>query len=86
MSTVQRHPWVVHVLWDFLHNDELTLSLIEVNPFPDTPPLGIRVSYYKYNFEELGSENVWRREYIGEWFPAVTKDNLAQIAEQNGWD
>ncbi len=88
MSTPQMHPWVVHMVWKFLHNDEDTLSLIETNPFPDKPPEFIRVELYRYSFAPLSGNAVWKRERIGSWLPPLSKQTpgLREFIEANGWE
>ena len=90
MSTPQSHPWMIHLVWKFLHNDKDALSLITYNPFPDKPPKYIRVELYKYEFAEPWNKSglVWKRERIGAWLPHLSKDNkeLREFIDANGWD
>src|SRR5205823_4399838 len=47
MSTADRYPWTLHLLWKLLHNDPGALSLLATNPFPDAPPRWIRARLYR---------------------------------------
>ena len=54
MSSPQRYPWTVHLVWKLLHNDRGALGLLANDPFqgasidggrvtlPDGPGLGVR--------------------------------------------
>jgi len=89
MSTPERHPWLVHLIWQLLHNDPGALSLIEYNPFPDEPPRHIRVDRYIYSFAppEDTSGAVWNRTLVGPWLPPLSKDTpeLVEFIEANNW-
>jgi len=90
MSTPQRHPWLIHVIWNLLHNDRLTLSLLANNPFLDAPPRYIRAELYRYHFTKpfSGAATYWTRERIGSWLPPMSLDNpnLRQLARSRGWE
>lgn len=51
-------------------------DLLEYNPFPDSPPVFLRVLVYQYHFttsdERKITGNWWKREYMGE-FPYVRR-------------
>jgi len=87
-SDPNSHPWMINLVWKFLHNDEDALSLIAYNPFPDKPPNFIRVEHYRYSFAPLDDSAVWKREYIRSWLPALSKDTpeLRQIIQANDWE
>ena len=87
MSIPDRHPWLIHMVWKLLHNDPGTLSLISKNPFVDEPPRFIRIEHYKYEFLEPGSENVWKRTYLGSWLPPSSTETqgMREFVEANGW-
>jgi len=84
----QQNPWLIHMIWKFLHNDPGTLSLIADNPFPDEPPSYIRVEFYRYEFLEPGGDAVWKRTYLGSWLPPLSKETpeLQQFIVANGWE
>lgn len=87
MSVPQREPWLVHLVWKLLHNDELALSLIAENPFPDQPPKFIRIEYYKYEFAKLSDEQVWNRTHVGTWLNPLSVDTpgLREYIAQRNW-
>mgnify|MGYP001026515890 CR=1 FL=1 len=88
-SNYEQHPWMVNLVWKFLHNDEDTLSLIDYNPFPNKPPNYIRVEHYLYNFAPLDDPTgaVWKRKRIGSWLPPLSKNNqnLRDFIQSNNW-
>ncbi|MDD9952706.1 MAG: lipase maturation factor family protein [Candidatus Woesearchaeota archaeon] len=75
MSHPNREPWLWHVLWKLLHNDPGALSLFSHNPFPDEAPEHVRIMYYKYKLAPLAAENIWEREFVGIWFPPISKEH-----------
>jgi hypothetical protein len=87
MSTPNHYPWTINFVWKLLHNDPVTLSLIEYNPFPDKSPKYIKVDRYIYRFEKPGSENKWTREFNDNWLPPLSADNpeLVRFIKANGW-
>ena len=74
-----RDPWFLHLIQKLLEGDKTILSLLKTNPFPDQPPTYIRALYYKYNFttpdERSKTGNFWKRQLIGDYFPAVSLDH-----------
>jgi len=87
MQTPETNPWLIHLLWKFLHNDEDALSLISNNPFLDSPPKYVRIEYYRYNFEKPSEENIWKREKIRTWFGPISVDSpgLKEFIIANRW-
>ncbi|TSC86261.1 MAG: hypothetical protein G01um10147_973 [Microgenomates group bacterium Gr01-1014_7] len=71
-------PWFFHLMQKILEGDKAVLSLLRTNPFPENPPSFLRAKLYKYNFtnweEKSKTGNWWKREYVGEYFPAVSLD------------
>ena len=59
MGRLQQYPWTAHLVWKLLQNDPGALSLIEANPFPETPPLEIRIELYRYRFAPGGRGSEW---------------------------
>ena len=84
-----RNAWMPHFLWNLLHNDPGTLSLLAGNPFPDTPPQWIRVVVYRYKFAPLGNPDGswWTREKAGTYIPALSikSEALRRIVRDAGW-
>ena len=87
-SNYQREPWVTHMVWKLLHNDPGMISLISENPFPEQPPNFIRIEFYRYEFLEPGSDAIWKRTYVGNWLPPLSKDNpgLREFIRANNWE
>jgi hypothetical protein len=89
MSTPERYPWTLNLVWKLLHNDRGTLSLLSTNPFPGEPPRYIRAAYYRYEFAPPGNPEGlwWKRTYLGEWLPPLdaTDPRLLRFLEAYGW-
>jgi Lipase maturation factor len=89
MSTADRYPWTLNLVWKLLHNDPGALSLFAGNPFPDHPPRSIRAVRYVYRFAPPGNPDGawWTRERQGLWLPALSADNdtLRKFLRHAGW-
>lgn len=89
MSSPERYPWSVHLVWKMLHNDELALNLLANEPFPDEPPRFVRAQLYNYTFAPLDDPQGawWKRELIGGWLPplSVHDERLRQFLSAHGW-
>jgi len=72
----QNAPWTVNLATRLLEGSRPVLSLIETNPFPDTPPIFIRAILYDYKFtdksERRDSGSIWKREQLGLYLPPVS--------------
>lgn len=89
MSTPDRYPWTLHLVWKLLHNDPGALSLLDGNPFPDRPPRFIRARFFRYRFAPLHDPRGrwWIREPAGTWLPALSADDprLLRFLAAYGW-
>jgi hypothetical protein len=87
MSSPDRYPWTLHLVWKLLHDDPGLLRLVERNPFPDRPPRWIRATSYRYRFAPPGSDVWWERTPIGPWLPPLSADDprLRRLLERFGW-
>ncbi len=74
LGTVRENPWFVAFLERLLEGSPQVVSLLEANPFPDAPPKYVRARLYEYKFTERGSAGGawWRREFKGEYCPAIS--------------
>lgn len=65
----QQHThWLFPLAERLLQNNPTTLSLLDTNPFLDTPPRFVRFAMYRYYFttpDEGSKGNWWRRDFIG---------------------
>jgi hypothetical protein len=75
LSTFDRQPWLASLIHKLLHNDRQALTLLANQPFPNAPPRFIRAERYRYHFSALGSADYWRRERIGSYAPAMSRDD-----------
>jgi hypothetical protein len=75
MSSAWSHPWFERLLEKLLVNDEPTLRLMRVNPFPGNPPRFVRALLYRYRFtsreERRKTGAFWTRTLAKEFFPPV---------------
>jgi len=89
MSTPQRYPWTLRLVWKLLHNDPATLGLFAANPFPTRPPHYVRALLYRYRFAPPHNPrgDWWTRTLIGIWLPPFSADDpeLHLDLEHMGW-
>src|SRR5262249_23799806 len=74
MSSFDREPWLVHLVYKLLKGDSGALSLLAPGPFRDHPPRYVRALLYRYEFTRLGdgTEAWWRRTLRGEYAPPLS--------------
>ncbi len=89
MSTPERYPWTLHLVWKLLHNDPGALSLLDGNPFPERPPRFVRARYDRYEFAPPGNATRawWQRSTLGLWLPPLSADDprLRRFLAAYGW-
>lgn len=70
-SSFNREQWFQHFLIKLLQGSKPVLKLLKYNPFPESPPVFIRVLFYDYEFttfeEKKLTGNWWKRTLIGEY-------------------
>ena len=89
MSTVQRQPWLLHLVAKLLEGDAAALSLLATNPFPDRPPRFVRAELYEYQFTHFGDPSGawWTRKRLAPYLPPVSLESpgLRSFLENQGW-
>jgi hypothetical protein len=88
MSSPERYPWTLHLVWKLLRGDPGTLALVERNPFPERPPRWIRATLYRYRFAPgWAGSPWWERTRLGEWLPPLSADDprLLRALRLFGW-
>lgn len=87
LSRPERQPWIFNLVYKLLSGDRAVLSLLRSNPFPDAPPTYVRASLYRYEFTRFGESGWWRRQRLGTYVPALTRDDprLLDVLERLGW-
>ena len=89
MSSPDRYPWTIHLIWKLLHGDPGALALFGGNPFPDHPPRFVRAMLYRYRFAAPGdpAQHYWTRESLGPWVGPLSADDhrLRAFLERAGW-
>lgn len=88
MSTPERYPWTLHLVWKLLHNDPGALGLLATNPFPGEPPRFVRARLFRYRFAPLSDPAWWTRTEEGPWLPPLASDDdrLLSFMDAYGWD
>jgi hypothetical protein len=90
MSSPERYPWTLHLIWKLLHDDRGALSLLAKDPFPGAPPRFIRAAYFEYAFAPPGNPSgaYWTRTYLGEWLPPLSAqdERLRRFLQAHGWN
>ncbi len=89
MSSPDRYPWTLHLVWKLLHDDRGALSLLANDPFPGAPPRFIRAAHFKYAFAPPGNPSgaYWDRTYLREWLPPLSAqdERLRRFIQAHGW-
>ncbi|GHJ43849.1 membrane protein [Catellatospora sp. TT07R-123] len=75
LSPGYAEPWLLPLLHKLLDGDRATLRLLRTDPFPDKPPVYVRVLLYRYRFttraERRQTGHRWHRTLIGEFTPPI---------------
>ena len=70
LSPAYGDPWLERFLRALLAGEPDVLSLLDHNPFPDSPPTAVRVRRYRYRFttraEKRETGRYWSRELLGD--------------------
>ena len=89
MSDYAQHPWLVHLVYKLLQDNEGALSLLDHSPFEAGPPRYIRAELYRYEFTRIGdgSDAWWKRVWVRSYLPPLALDNraLLGVMESFGW-
>jgi hypothetical protein len=85
---LDRHPWLVHLVWKLLHGDAGVRALLARDPFPTSPPARIRVDRYAYAFTDPGEAGWWTRRRVGSVIRPVGPEDpgLVEAVRHYGWD
>lgn len=72
--------WFIRFMVKLLQNDQEILKLLRINPFGKMSPKFVRARFYQYHFttqaEKKETGNIWKREYLGEFFPPISLDSV----------
>jgi len=76
MGNADNEPWFSQFIVKLLQGQQDVVGLLASNPFPDHPPRWIRARLYRYTFttpaERKATGRWWNREFVSEYFPAVS--------------
>jgi hypothetical protein len=83
LGPVQENQWVLNTEGRLLENSAPVLQLFAANPFEGKPPSEVRAVVYQYWFtthaERARTGAWWRRELLGAYAPAATRDTSGSI-------
>jgi hypothetical protein len=78
-NAFSRISWIERLVQRLLEGDSPVIILFGNNPFPDRPPVAIRINLYMFqptsHAERSGTGAWWRRRYVGPHLPPTTLDN-----------
>jgi hypothetical protein len=80
LGSARHNPWFGSLMVRLLEGSDDVRSLFAQDPFPDHAPRYVRARLYRYRFTDLSTKRAtghwWQRELIGEYFPALSLDDL----------
>jgi hypothetical protein len=79
----RENPWILRFAVRLLEGKPEVLALLETNPFPHAPPRLVRAQLYDYRFTTWGSRDWWTRTLTGDYFPPVSREQLAYFTAQD---
>jgi hypothetical protein len=89
LGDYESEPWIIHLIYKLLRNDDGVLGLMANRPFPGEPPRFIRAERYRYRFTKFGERDGawWVRERIGAYLPPLSKNDpiMREFLELHGW-
>ena len=89
-ETMEREPWLIHLVWQLLEGEPGPKRLLARDPFPDAPPRWIRAGIWHYRFTDSrsGSDGAWWiRSRVGEALPPLStaSPGLRRYVELYEW-
>jgi hypothetical protein len=69
LGDVQQNRWFVNFVVRLLQGEPAVLSLLQSNPFPQSPPKFVRARLYQYHFTHFGEPGWWKREEKRDYLP-----------------
>ncbi|MBT3784574.1 lipase maturation factor family protein [bacterium] len=89
MSSYQNNPWLVHLVYKLLRDNQGVLRLLGENPFSGSPPNWIRADLYQYKFTGPGESprTWWKRSRVKEYLPPLSLQNppFLRFLKTYGW-
>jgi len=88
LSSFQREPWIVHLVYQLLRGEPLVKTLLARDPFPDAPPRYVRARLYRYRFAAGHPEGrYWERDLEDEYLVPVSLEHpeLKRFLAAYGW-
>ena len=74
----ESRDWFPNLFQRLLHGSPEVLSLLEENPFPDSPPKQVRAMLYQYRFTAPEEKHTqwWERQQTGIYYPQISRSSL----------
>lgn len=89
MSSYDREPWLLHLVYKLLQGDRGALSLLANNPFPEGAPKHIRAELFEYHFTSFKNraDGWWTRRRLETYLPPVSLETpeLREFIAGQGW-
>ena len=88
LSSFEREPWIVHLVYQLLRGDALAKSLLAHDPFVDRPPRYLRALLYRYRFAPGRAGGLrWNRVLENEYLPPLSLEHrqFRRFLGQYGW-
>src|SRR5436190_1726903 len=82
LGNYRQNPWLGGLAMGLLQDNPDVTGLFAHNPFPENPPRYLRATLYDYHFTSSAERRAtgawWKRERVGEYFPAVSLRNFSR--------
>jgi hypothetical protein len=88
LSSFEREPWIVHLVYQLLRGDRLPKTLLARDPFPDPPPRFIRARLYRYRFAPGHADGrTWERALEDEYLQPLWLEHadFRRFLATHGW-
>ena len=86
ISPAYAQPWFIRLCHALLTNEPSIIRLLRTNPFPDTPPVHVRATLYRYRYstaQQLKSQHIWwQRERISEYLAPLSVDEARYLSRR----
>ena len=86
ISPAYAQPWLIRLCHGLLTNEPSITRLLRTNPFPETPPVHVRATLYRYRYStarQLRSQHIWwQRERLGEYLAPLSVDEASYLSRR----
>jgi hypothetical protein len=86
ISPAYAQTWFIRLCHGLLTNEPSITRLLRTNPFPETPPVHVRATLYRYRYSTarlLRSQQIWwQRERLGEYLAPLSVDEASHLSRR----